>query len=280
LSVDGTRPRKSKLSDSELENFFNGLAFLTRKANETSFTRTDLNRYGLEAIRLVGLNANIDKVLADIIDVTCLILAEGEERRFIHKSVQEYHAALFIKDQPDATAIAFYNAMNTRWHLWVQELQFLEIIDRYRFLKYFHIPQLRALLGLRPGASQNVTLTKELLADRCGKDELSLKQSDIRERSITVLSTGHHWPTSRFGEASRRYANDFFTLDFSRLDRSKVRADRTMSKISVRELLDSDDYGAATETICRTFLQRLIPELEDAEKYVKQVDERKEAFTF
>src|SRR5207249_1599742 len=37
------RPRKSRVSDVELEEFFNALCFVTRKANESSFSRRQLH---------------------------------------------------------------------------------------------------------------------------------------------------------------------------------------------------------------------------------------------
>src|SRR5713101_1893212 len=126
------RPRKSQLSDAGLEEFFNALAFVTRKAHESSFSRRQLNERAAEAGRLAEAGV-IEKALADIVDITCMILADGDEARFIHKSVQEYHAALFIKRQPDDSATAFYAAMDRRWNSWAQELRFLSTIDRYRY---------------------------------------------------------------------------------------------------------------------------------------------------
>jgi hypothetical protein len=124
------RPRKSGLSDTVLEEFFDALCFVTRKVNETSFTRAMLNGFAKDALRIVSGKGEVDRILSDIIEITCLVISDGEDCRFIHKSVQEYHAALFIQGQPDEMATAFYSAMEARWSAWQQELMFLA--ERWR----------------------------------------------------------------------------------------------------------------------------------------------------
>ena len=129
------RPRKSKLRDTLLEEFFVALCYVTRKANETAFSLTQLRNHADTTIKVIARTVEAEKVIEDIVKITCLIIRDGQEARFIHKSVQEYHAAVFIRDQPEKSGAAFYAAMVTRWTAWKQELKFLSVIDRYRFLK-------------------------------------------------------------------------------------------------------------------------------------------------
>ena len=62
------------------------------------------------------LIASPQEYLDDIVKITCLIIRDGEEYRFIHKTVQEYYtSSLFVGDlrlgQNDLFQIfEFYNA--------------------------------------------------------------------------------------------------------------------------------------------------------------------------
>jgi hypothetical protein len=141
------RPRQSKLGDSALRRIFNGICFLTRKADKGILAKHDLQRTTQQAIRIAQLEADEDAVLADIIRITCLILEEGGECKFIHKSVQEYHAACFVKERPDELAARFYKKVRNRWRIWEQELDFLEQMDTYRYYKDFLIPDIMETLG-------------------------------------------------------------------------------------------------------------------------------------
>lgn len=152
LKAGYRRPRKSGLSETALLEVFESLCFLTRKFQQDDFNRRALRSYAKEALRVTGHRATPDRVIDDIVDITCLILEESDECRFVHKSVQEFHAACFVKNQPDPTAVNFYEAMKERWDIWQNELVFLSWIDKYRYLKWFHIPEVRRALNLKAGA--------------------------------------------------------------------------------------------------------------------------------
>ena len=150
-----TRSRRSGLGDSALQSVFEGICFLTRKKMEGPLSRRDVVEFARESARLTAYDCKPDNVVDDIMKVTCLILQEGEECRFIHKSVEEYHSARFIKHQPDVIAQQFYRhavELKDSIHLggnWEQELRFLFMIDKYRFLKWFLVPAVFEMLGTR-----------------------------------------------------------------------------------------------------------------------------------
>ena len=145
-----SRPRKSPLSDSALQNAFNAICYLTRKADRGQLTISMLTEATKRALARLGLTyATPDDVIGDIVEITCLIEREGTDVRFLHKSIQEYHSACFIKEQPDDAAVDFYEAMTSGlWRFWRQELRFLEQIDSYRYYKHFALPQTKAFLAV------------------------------------------------------------------------------------------------------------------------------------
>ncbi|MCX5661013.1 MAG: hypothetical protein NTW19_15095 [Planctomycetota bacterium] len=142
------RPRKSKIGDIGLHDTFCAISYLSRKSDGNSIPLTQLYGFCREALKLVALTDHAVAVVEDIKNITCLVLEEGGDCRFIHKGVQEYHAACFVRQQSEDSGRKFYEAMVRYWRSWRQELYFLETIDDYRFTRYFLIPQLKSVLGL------------------------------------------------------------------------------------------------------------------------------------
>jgi hypothetical protein len=142
------RHRKSRLGDNAIEEIFNALCFLTRKTEQGVFTNRELFKHIRRAVQVCGHSVSADDFLADIVEITCLILQEAGECTFIHKSIQEYHCARFIAESPDEMARKFYERSRSQWRRWSQELDFLHWIDKYRFLKWFVIPDGLELLAL------------------------------------------------------------------------------------------------------------------------------------
>ncbi len=136
------RPRKSKLSDDQLGACFDGVCYATRKIGKGVFSRQDMLNIVTQAAQAVAVPTPPDVFLRDISQITCLLLEEGSEFRFIHKSIQEFHAASFIRSRPDAQAEMFYAGARRNGHVWDEELRFLSQIDRHRFNKHLYLPLL------------------------------------------------------------------------------------------------------------------------------------------
>lgn len=199
------RPRKSKLGDFRIQDAFNALCFLTRKARRDPHVR-DLQTTASEAVALVAAATRGEDLVADIVEITCLVIIEGDEWRFVHKTVQEYHAALFVARQPDVAAIEFYKAMLTRWKGWPQELRFLESLDRYRYQKHFAIPMLRAALGLQGDQrADDAVINDEAILAALGPDEIGVDVVDPDDGAPAEprvhlwghVRSGEFWPIAR-----------------------------------------------------------------------------------
>lgn len=141
---DGTkpgfiRPRRCSINDNQYREIFDALCYETKKTKKSSFNNQEMYKLVNRAIKISNLNEDPDKYLKDIITVTCLILFEGNEYRFIHRSVQEYYASTFIKNRPESTVIRFYDACidYSVWRDWDSELTFLSETDKYRYNKFF-----------------------------------------------------------------------------------------------------------------------------------------------
>ncbi len=146
---DGTkpgfiRPRRCSINDNQYRSIFNAFCFESKKF--TGYSMTYEQVYGLVEKAMhdaTKVTEDPDKYLKDIAKVTCLLLEEGNEYRFMHRSVQEYYAASFVRSRPETIAKGFYDACMKpypNWSNWEQELAFLTDIDTYRYAKYYLIP--------------------------------------------------------------------------------------------------------------------------------------------
>lgn len=139
-----TRERYCQLNERELESAFSALCFSTRKEQQTSFTRKEIFYHCQQAKNLSGEDFSPDHFLSDITKVTCLLIHEGFKYHFVHKSVQEFFTANFIRTLTEESAEKLYGRLRGgRWEDWIQEIRFLEEIDKYRCYKYFLEPVYR-----------------------------------------------------------------------------------------------------------------------------------------
>lgn len=151
---DGTKPgftreRGCALDDSQYRKAFEALCILAKKNGAQSFSYSTVNDLSAKALKLCSLDASPEQYVKDIVKITCLILRDGEEHRFIHKTVQEYYTAAFIARQPDSWAKAVYRKLFQRnSHEWNQELEFLSEIDTYRYNRYYMLPALLDFLEI------------------------------------------------------------------------------------------------------------------------------------
>jgi len=141
----GIEKRKSfsNLSQDQLEKVFERFCFETFLVRKTVFDKSFFIELLKKSIRKIGISTDIDYM--DLIDdytrFACLILRDGADFTFIHKSIQEYYVASFITNLPEASAQDvinkkfikqnFFKFMNTNY------LDFLEVLKPYFYKKYY-----------------------------------------------------------------------------------------------------------------------------------------------
>ncbi len=170
-----TRERRCLEGDSVFEEFFDSLCFETRKHAQSPIGRPDMVRLAKLACERSGVKTGVDDILYDVCKITCLLLEEGGEYRYIHKSVEEFHAARRIVRLPESESERIYKRLRSdqKWSAWRGELSFLEVTDRYRFSKYFVIPDMCSLIGVEtslpvPTDHKAVLEQKEAFARKLG----------------------------------------------------------------------------------------------------------------
>jgi len=93
------RERKSSTTPTEAFNAFCALCFKSLYDNRQDFTHHSILEYTKQSLRLCGVDdCKPEDMAYDFIDITCLIQKDGYDRYvFLHKSIQEYHAAEYVK---------------------------------------------------------------------------------------------------------------------------------------------------------------------------------------
>jgi hypothetical protein len=140
----------TQLSEPELAKLFNAFCFFCMKAQKTSINKTAALNLVTEAKQYLGKDdVNEQFFLNDITKVTCLLIEEGFEYHFIHKSIREFHAANFIERSPEALKSAFYSHAIEQYDSFAAELAFLAVIDDYSYKKMFLLPYIDNLLTIK-----------------------------------------------------------------------------------------------------------------------------------
>jgi hypothetical protein len=153
---DGVKPgykrlRRCSFNDNQYRSVFESLCYESKKDRKSIFAYDDISNFASAALLKNRLESDPEKYVEDIIKVTCLILREGKDYRFIHKSVQEYYSAAFVKHRSEPVAKKFYDQMLIQgpYGRWQQELYFLSEIDKYRYNKFFYLPHLCSILSCK-----------------------------------------------------------------------------------------------------------------------------------
>lgn len=134
------REANSSLNEVQLQEVFEEFCFVTFSMNILVFDDNKAIEVIKECLENQNITDNPRLVLRDLSKNLCLILKDGLDYGFIHKSIQEYYYASFIYKQPE-TKILFYEDCDNKFVDGKRNiLNFLESMDTYYYYKYFAIP--------------------------------------------------------------------------------------------------------------------------------------------
>lgn len=138
------RERKSTLNTDDSLWCFSALCYFSMKDEFFEFDTISLAKYAKKAINAAGFDIKeCENFVDDIINITCLIQQDGLDRYvFLHKSVQEFHAAYTISNLPKEINKQFYDSITENLSLndkFDNVLNFLHYIDKDAFQKYISI---------------------------------------------------------------------------------------------------------------------------------------------
>jgi hypothetical protein len=125
---------------------FENYCFRTSLNAQLRFSQETATEIFAQALTKEGADPLLaDKFFTDVTKITCLLVRDGSEYQFLHKSIQEYFSAGYIKRLPEDKAKDFYGRILISPHRITQLFQsilFLCDIDSYRAYKFFMLPGL------------------------------------------------------------------------------------------------------------------------------------------
>jgi hypothetical protein len=305
---DGTkagfvRPRRCLINDNQYRRVFDAFCYQSKRQQNNPLDYDKVYRLIQEAMEITNIKDDPECYLKDIREVTCLLLHEGTEYRFIHKSVQEYYSASFIRSRPDTNAIKFYEACLDYkvYKNWQQELLFLSEIDKYRYNKYYWIPLCTRWLGVESALELKdglPPLTRERLIMLLGSFALSFEKKkysgintvfwgfldqvlypketvDFLDREVVdilfSIDCQKVWTSLSLGEivVNNDYLRDYDNLITQAIDNDVWSGSST---ISVQQLIEEGFIPDEFKKIARRIADSIYLKWEDASKYVKNQD--------
>jgi hypothetical protein len=143
---DATKPgfiRKfeSSLTINKLESLFEAFCFYCLTSSSKSLTYQEAVSKVKAASKISDITPSSENAfLTDCVKNTCLLVKEGFDYHFIHKSIMEYHAASYISSSPPQLKMKFYEAAKLKHFRYVEELHYLSFIDEDSYERNFKVP--------------------------------------------------------------------------------------------------------------------------------------------
>lgn len=156
------RQKATRLSNSELQDAFEHFAFLSKEYG-VSLSDDEFANCARNAAKLCDSEFTPEGFRTDLTETVCLMLRDGLKTAYIHRSIQEFFSAFFVKHlgAEDQVRKIYERINSTTYMNWQQELRFLEQIDKYRYIEYFRLPVIRSfLVGCGYKRDAAVCLTK------------------------------------------------------------------------------------------------------------------------
>ncbi|MCU4471509.1 NACHT domain-containing protein [Acinetobacter pittii] len=137
-------------TQSQLEDIFQEFCFYSKNnGNRISFDKQYFQEGLKESCRILDLKFDSNNIILELTKNICLILKEGNEYSFIHKSIQEFFVANLLRSFDITILQKFYTDMFNyeNYNKFEVELKFLSEIDKLNYYKFLVIPSIQGFLN-------------------------------------------------------------------------------------------------------------------------------------
>ena len=138
------RERRTALDIQDFSRAFAAFCVLSYERRESSFARTKALEYFDQAKGISGIDFDSPGILDDSVQSVCLMLEDGLEITFAHRSFQEYFVAEFIRSAPSAVKEKLIRRF-TREAESDSVMQLLFEMDPYAVEKHYLLPAIDRL---------------------------------------------------------------------------------------------------------------------------------------
>lgn len=109
------RKTYSNLAIDDFKKIFSTFCILTFSARKFVFSEDELSTYLHKSIQLENFNLDVDLVKNDLLHTVCIILKDGVDYTFTHRSFQEFFVAYFISKSQTIDVYAVLNKISEQW---------------------------------------------------------------------------------------------------------------------------------------------------------------------
>lgn len=212
---DGTKPgytrqKATNLSNPELETLFRAFSYASKELiGKVSLDHAQFEDAFQAALKVTDLKCTSEGFRTDITETICLMVKDGVDTTFTHKSIQEYYTASFIhriEDDEDAKLV-LQSIEGDSLFSWMNELRFLEDFQNLAYEVVIGIPHSEALIEqLYSTNRKKPALSRVKLQSILTKAEIRIAQT-----KITKINHGLYWVPLRNGSMNR-YLPDLVSL--------------------------------------------------------------------
>ncbi len=143
-NVGFSRDHHAGLPMDEFEEIFSLFCYGTYINSAYSFSETELVRNFKIALNRLSIDEKAHLVARDAIESVCLLVKEGHEVVFVHRSFQEYFTALYIKNYKEIDIGDVIEEAVTKG-IGELTLEFIFELDKFSLEKHYILPRLKTI---------------------------------------------------------------------------------------------------------------------------------------
>lgn len=266
---DGTKPgyvrqKATNLSNQDLEILFGAFSFAAKEVvGRVSLNTPQFEQSFSHALKLTELKCTSEGFRTDVTETVCLMVKEGMDTTFVHKSIQEYYAASFIRriEDDEIAAEVFSSIEQNHIYSWLNEMRFLEDFQNLAYEKHIGIPHAEKFLdNLCIKGRKHITISKAKSSSLINRLKLRVARTKISKRI-----TGIYWFADTTNAELNRYYPDLvnaLSRELLSLNKAPVlplstAADDSIVLIHLAKLISEDPLiqervNSATQRLCES----------------------------
>jgi hypothetical protein len=289
------RPRKTLLPDSRIKKIFELVSFLCRAGGYNELPKHEFLSIVEKAASREGTYIDPDSFLDEMIQTASLLVKDGQNVAYIHKSVAEFYAAAFVRRAIDSVAEKFYKQLRTaKWNYWRVELAFLSEIDSYRYARYFLLPCIHNVLRDFANCETNqVACYEDFLSNNARyvlihwpklQSEPNFFQSSVTQfdREFALDFILKYWASHLLKSIACRCSDNCASglLQKLSVQETVVRKELQGAGVSAWMLLQSDDFKSEVLDALKLAITDLEKDAERANRLVHQEEQKGQLIDF
>lgn len=281
---DGTKPgyireKATKLGNAELERLFCAFSFAAKELfRKNSLSHRQLEDSFASASKITDIKCSLEGFKTDVTETICLMVKDGLDTAYIHKSIQEYYAARFIhllEDKGQAAKILQSIEENSIFE-WISEMQFLEDFKDRTYENTIGIPHALELLdNLCLKSKTNRTISQQKTQQFLKKSNIlvsrSLETKDIRNVSWNIYPKTTHKNRYSFALSSG------LAREILHAKPKSPRPDSISDSLEVVKAVDLAKEDSEIQNAISTFIQKFCDNLEKQKKSMENRQSRQNA---